>query len=59
MLGLRARALVRVRVPVQEEHREFPAIHAERQDTDQWLLLMSRLLLGCRWDPPSELSKTF
>lgn len=53
MLGLRARVFV------QEAHREFPGIRAERQDTDQWLLLMSRLLLGCRWDPPSELSEKF
>lgn len=50
---------MRARVLVHEVHREFPGIHAQQQDTDQWLLLMSRLLSVCRWDPPSELSDAF
>lgn len=50
---------MRARVLVHEVHREFPGIHAQRQDTDQWFLLMSRLLSGYRWDPPSELSEAF
>lgn len=44
-------------------HREFSSSHAERQDTDQWLPLMSRLLSGRRGTPPtplpSELSVKF
>lgn len=55
MLPWSARA--RVRVLVQEVHGEFAGTHAERQDTDQWLLLMSSLLLGGRWDPRQSCPK--
>lgn len=48
------RNILRLRVHVHEVHRESPSSHAERQDTDQRLHLMSRLLLVHRGDAASN-----